>query len=50
MNLDFVSNGFKLRASDGALNGSGATYIYMTFAENPFVANDSGTVVPGTAR
>ena len=50
MNLDFVSNGFKLRASDGALNGSGSTYIYMTFAENPFVANDSGTVVPGTAR
>ena len=50
MNLDFVSNGFKLRASDGALNGSSATYIYMTFAENPFVANDSGTVVPGTAR
>tara|TARA_A100001515_G_scaffold56718_2_gene44645 strand:- start:16 stop:1422 length:1407 start_codon:yes stop_codon:yes gene_type:complete len=50
MNLDFLSNGFKLRASDGALNGSGQTYIYMAFAENPFVADDSGTVVPVTAR
>ena len=34
--LDFVSNGVKLRASDGALNTSGSTYIYMAFAENPF--------------
>ena len=50
MNLDFISNGFKLRASDGALNGSGEKYVYMAFAENPFVANDSGTVVPSTAR
>ena len=27
---------------------SGATYIYAAFAENPFVANDSGTAIPTT--
>ena len=35
-NLDFTSNGFKMRTSSTALNGSGSTYIYMAFAENPF--------------
>jgi hypothetical protein len=34
--IDFVSNGFKMRIADGAINGSGSTYIYMAFAENPF--------------
>jgi hypothetical protein len=34
--LDFTSNGFKLRASYSDRNGSGGTYIYMAFAENPF--------------
>jgi len=44
---DFLSNGFKLRASyDGVNEGSG-NYIYMAFAESPFV-NSSG--VPTTAR
>jgi hypothetical protein len=33
---DFTSNGFKIRTSDTAWNGSGITYIYMAFAENPF--------------
>jgi len=33
---DFLSNGFKLRASDGGVNGSGSTYIFMAFAEHPF--------------
>jgi len=47
---DFLSNGFKLRTSDTAVNGSGDTYIFMAFAENPFVGNDSGTAVPVTAR
>jgi hypothetical protein len=31
---DFVSNGFKTRNT--SFNASGATYIYMAFAENPF--------------
>ena len=46
--LDFLSNGFKLRDTLGATNGSGASYIYMCFAENPFVTGASG--IPTTAR
>lgn len=34
--LDFLSNGFKLRWTYTASNASGGTYIYMAFAENPF--------------
>jgi hypothetical protein len=34
--MDFISNGFKFRTGDSALNASGGTYIYMAFAENPF--------------
>ena len=45
--IDFTSNGFKLRTSDGNYNASGAKYIYMTFAESPFV-NSNG--IPTNAR
>ena len=34
--VDFLSNGFKLRGTTTARNTSGSTYIYMAFAENPF--------------
>ena len=33
--VDLLSNGFKLRGSDPSFNGSGLTYIYAAFAENP---------------
>ena len=33
--LDFLSNGFKCRASTASMNASGGTYIFMAFAENP---------------
>jgi hypothetical protein len=33
---DILSNGFKIRATDPAINGSSNTLIYMAFAENPF--------------
>jgi hypothetical protein len=33
--IDFLSNGFKLRHSDGQSNASGGTYIYAAFAEAP---------------
>ena len=46
-NVDLLSNGFKIRGSGSAQNGSGATYIYMAFAEQPFV-NSNG--VPCNAR
>ena len=45
--FDFLSNGFKLRNSSGGGNTSGATYIYMAFAEHPFVSSEG---VPTTAR
>ena len=45
--FDLCSNGFKLRTSDSATNGSGSTYIYIAFAEAPFV-NSKG--VPCNAR
>jgi hypothetical protein len=34
--VDFTANGFKIRNSDIAWNTSGASYIYLAFAENPF--------------
>ena len=33
--FDFLSNGFKLRNTYTSQNGSGSTYIYAAFAENP---------------
>ena len=45
--MDFVSNGFKLRSNDVRYNGSDDTYIYMAFAEHPFVSSEG---VPCTAR
>ena len=34
--MDFLSNGFKLRAANAGDNASSATYIYAVFAEVPF--------------
>ena len=34
--IDFLSNGFKIRTTDGTVNNSGSTIIYMAFAEYPF--------------
>lgn len=34
-NLDFTSNGFKLRTTSATINGSGNTIIYAAFAECP---------------
>jgi hypothetical protein len=45
--LDFLSNGVKFRGNGASSNGSGATYIYMAFAENPFVTSSG---IPTTAR
>ena len=36
VSIDALSNGFKCRTSDNDINGSGDTYIYAAFAENPF--------------
>ena len=45
--VDILSNGFKMRNTNAGLNGSGNSYIYMAFAENPFVTS---TGIPTTAR
>ena len=45
--VDFLSNGFKISNTYTGLNASGGTYIYMAFAENPFVTS---TGIMGTAR
>ena len=44
---DFLSNGFKIRTTDGLQNSSGETYIYMAFAEEPLVSSNN---IPATAR
>ena len=44
--FDILSNGIKLRYT-GAHNQSGGNYIYMAFAENPFVTS---TGIPSCAR
>lgn len=36
MNVDFLSNGFKIRDTDGYYNATNASYIYLAFAEQPF--------------
>lgn len=48
--VNFLSNGFKIKNSDSAWNRSGGTYLYMAFAENPFVTSDTGGSIPTTAR
>ena len=48
--IDFLSNGFKLRASSGSWNANGSTFIFMAFAENPFVTSTSNGSIPATAR
>jgi|9_EtaG_2_1085328.scaffolds.fasta_scaffold19311_1 hypothetical protein len=45
--LDFTSNGFKWRRDVVGGNASGTTYVYMAFAEHPFVSSKG---VPVTAR
>ena len=45
--IDFLSNGFKIRGTNASANASGISYIYMAFAESPFV-NSKG--IPTNAR
>jgi len=47
LDIDFLSNGFKNRSNNAQLNSNGVVYIYMAFAEHPFVSSKG---VPVTAR
>ena len=44
---DFLANGYKLRGTNASTNTNGEEFVYMAFAENPFVSS-KGT--PTTAR
>ena len=33
--MDFLSNGFKIKDNGSYINGSGADYVYATFAAQP---------------
>ena len=41
-NVDILSNGFKVRAAnaDSDTNLDGGTYVYMAFADKPYVTPD----------
>ena len=45
--FDFLSNGFKVRQASAGINANNKSYLYMAFAENPFVTSTS---IPATAR
>jgi len=44
--IDTLSNGFKLKSTDGESNQSGQTYIYMAFGQSIVGSNN----IPATAR
>ena len=45
--IDMLSNGFKVKEANGQINAVGKLYGYMAFAEHPFVTS---TGIPTTAR
>ena len=45
--VDFLSNGIKIRSTNGDINADGNSVLYMAFAQNPFTTSDG---VPTTAR
>ena len=45
--VDFYSNGFKLLNSGSGVNNSGGSFVYMAFAQHPFVGNGTS---PTTAQ
>ena len=46
VNIDFLSNGFKIRNTDSGFNYSGGTYIYLAFGQSIVGTNN----IPATAR
>ena len=46
-NIDFLSNGWKVRYINGNYNASGGSYNYMAFAAEPLVGTNN---IPATAR
>ena len=46
--IDWLSNGFKLRNPDAGVNGSGSTYVYAAFAEQPFALSAASSALEPT--
>ena len=46
LQLDMLSNGFKIRKSTGAFNNSGELMVYMAFGQSLVGTND----IPATAK
>jgi hypothetical protein len=46
-NPDFLSNGFKMRNNNAIFNENNSTFVYLAFAEHPFVSSGG---VPITAK
>ena len=47
--FDILSNGFKIRTTNGDSNQSSSNYYYIAFADEPIVANVGGGI-PATAK
>lgn len=41
INVDFLSNGFKIRSTESVYNSSGGKFVYMAYAEQPFKFNNA---------
>ena len=48
--INLFSNGFRATDSDKGVNASGNLYIYIAFAENPFVTSTSNGSIPALGR
>ena len=40
-NIDFLSNGWKMRTSGGSLNGNGGNFIWGAFGDVPYKYNNA---------
>ena len=47
LNVDFLSNGFKLRSDNAEYNANGGSYVFIAFADSPFVNSNK---IPNNAR
>jgi len=41
MTVDYTSNGFKIRNTNNAANGSSYSYVYYSVAESPFKTSNA---------
>jgi len=48
--IDFLASGVKMRGTDGAFNGSGYSYEFMAFAEEPLVSSNGIAATAGFAK